>query len=367
MDEQLLALINAVYDAAMDPSLWPVALGQVAGFMGAQAATFWVLDGNDSPALTEFSFFNFDPDFIQHYLDYMAMIDPTVQYLVDHPDSPIIHCGQYLTDRDIDHSEYYKWHLRHSDTRYRLLGQISPTPETQAGITLHRTKKSGRFQPSDLKVFKLLYTHLKRSLMITYRLETLGHLNTALGELLNRNHVALALLDRQKQVVHCNRRMEALVREGRTIEIKHSALTLNRHAESGGLARVLTKAGSGVGDFMAIHHEGSEHHYLLFATPIPATRRPFSSGQATICVAVIDPGQDIQMPLERLRHAYALTQAECRLAEFLGSGVDLKTAADRLGIEYGTARARLADIFEKTGTHRQAELVRLIWLMLPAA
>jgi DNA-binding CsgD family transcriptional regulator len=35
-------------------------------------------------------------------------------------------------------------------------------------------------------------------------------------------------------------------------------------------------------------------------------------------------------------------------------------AARRRGISGGTAKTQLASIFEKTGTHRQAELVRLL-------
>lgn len=38
----------------------------------------------------------------------------------------------------------------------------------------------------------------------------------------------------------------------------------------------------------------------------------------------------------------------------------LRSAATKLGITYGTARARLAEIFQKTETRRQAELVRLL-------
>jgi DNA-binding CsgD family transcriptional regulator len=34
--------------------------------------------------------------------------------------------------------------------------------------------------------------------------------------------------------------------------------------------------------------------------------------------------------------------------------------AERLGISFATARTHLSRIFEKTGVHRQAELVRLV-------
>ncbi len=44
----------------------------------------------------------------------------------------------------------------------------------------------------------------------------------------------------------------------------------------------------------------------------------------------------------------------------LAAGDELRVAATRLGIGYGTARARLADIFRKTDTHRQGELIKLL-------
>lgn len=364
MEEQLLALISAMYDAAMDSSQWPSALQGLADFMQSQAATFWVLNGGGQPALTEFSFVNFDPVFINNYLDGMSAFDPTVSYLVNHPDAPVIHCSQYLTEREIDRSEYYDWHLRHSDTRYRLTGQICPAPDIQAGITLHRTKKTGRFQANDLSVFNLIYRHLERSLRIGYRLETLGAMQSTMAALLDRNHVSLALLDGRRHVIYFNRKMERLFRAGDGIALMKSSLVLQWHEANTRLARVLANAAEGAGDFIPVRRPSGERDYLLFATPIPDKQTTFSMHQARICVAVIDTGQDAQMPLERLKLAFGLTHAEGLLAALLGAGLDLKSAATRLHIEYGTARARLADIYEKTGTHRQAELVRLLWLMM---
>jgi DNA-binding CsgD family transcriptional regulator len=57
---------------------------------------------------------------------------------------------------------------------------------------------------------------------------------------------------------------------------------------------------------------------------------------------------------------FGLTEAEARLADVLAAGEDLRAAALKLRITYGTARTRLAEIFQKTNTHRQAELVTLL-------
>ena len=370
MDDKILPLISAFYDAALDQTQWPVALDQLSQMMDSQAATFWVLDGNGGPELTEFNFVNFDPVFIQQYLEQMAATDPTVQYLVDHPDLPMVHCGSYLSERDIDRSAYYDWHLRHTDARYRLLGQIAPAPGVQAGVTLHRTRKAGRFDASDMALFSQVYGHLQRALAIAFRLGTLGAAQASMADLLDRNQVALAVLDAQHRVRHLNRKMRHIIEAGDGLTIRHSRLVPRSHADQLQLERVLSAVRASdepdQGDFMRLFRGAGVRPYLLFASPIPATWYAFSTWQAKICVGIIDPDDESAMPLHRLNLAFGLTDAESRLAGLLAAGADLRKAAGHLGIAYTTARARLADIYDKTGTHRQGELVRLLCLTLSA-
>jgi DNA-binding CsgD family transcriptional regulator len=62
-----------------------------------------------------------------------------------------------------------------------------------------------------------------------------------------------------------------------------------------------------------------------------------------------------------------MTLAEARLAICLAAGGSLRTAADKLGITYGTARTRLIQLFQKTGTKSQGQLIQLLLGCLPAA
>jgi DNA-binding CsgD family transcriptional regulator len=65
-------------------------------------------------------------------------------------------------------------------------------------------------------------------------------------------------------------------------------------------------------------------------------------------------------PGELLRSFYGLTLAESALTRELSNGHSLADAASRLDITYGTARQRLGQVFAKTRTTRQAELVHLV-------
>ena len=70
-------------------------------------------------------------------------------------------------------------------------------------------------------------------------------------------------------------------------------------------------------------------------------------------------------PIDLLRCHFGLTPAEARLALHLVAGETLRSAAVKLSISYETARTSLKNIFGKTGTCRQAELVIIILTALP--
>ena len=70
-------------------------------------------------------------------------------------------------------------------------------------------------------------------------------------------------------------------------------------------------------------------------------------------------------PLDLLQCHFGLTPAEARLALHLVAGETLRSAEVKLNVSYETARSRLKSIFDKTKTHRQAELAIVILTALP--
>ena len=70
-------------------------------------------------------------------------------------------------------------------------------------------------------------------------------------------------------------------------------------------------------------------------------------------------------PIDLLQSHFSLARAEATLAFHLVAGETLRSAAAKLSITYETARTHLKNIFGKTGTCRQAELVIAIVTTLP--
>ncbi len=73
-----------------------------------------------------------------------------------------------------------------------------------------------------------------------------------------------------------------------------------------------------------------------------------------------DPKQRSGDPMRILRELFGLTNAQTRLALLLVGGCSVEEAAGLLAISPSTARGALKQVFDKTETHRQADLVRLL-------
>jgi DNA-binding CsgD family transcriptional regulator len=84
---------------------------------------------------------------------------------------------------------------------------------------------------------------------------------------------------------------------------------------------------------------------------------PISGGLALVVVTRPRPDADRIAP--RVRRLFGLTDAEVRVMAALTLGQTVEQVAVAHGVRVSTVRAQVRSIFEKTGVHRQADLVRL--------
>ena len=81
-------------------------------------------------------------------------------------------------------------------------------------------------------------------------------------------------------------------------------------------------------------------------------------GAAIVFISELD--SEIAVDEALLRQLYGLTPAESRLGQLLLNGETISSAARYLGVGETTAKTQLQHIFQKTHTHRQPELVKLL-------
>lgn len=366
--EQTLAAIEAFYDAALEESLWPAALEKLTRLMGSQAASLWVLDGSEKPRLPTFECLNFDEESIAEYLNGMAALDPTNHYLMAHPREAIVHDGLVEGRRDAGTRAYNDWHERRVYTRFRIVGQArGVAPGVQAGVALHRTSGAGRYESRDIGKFELLHRHLERALAISFRMSTLDSMQSFSERWLDGSEAGIVLLDEQGNVVFANDRAQAMHLEADGFRLTKKGIALGTKREDARLQRLIaetiasgTAGGETHGGVMRGTRLSGRKPYGITVTRVPAASSAFSLFRPAVCVAISDPEARPVGLDARLRMLFGLTEAEARLAALLAQGRELREAAEALEVTYGTARTRLAQIFQKTDTRRQAELVGLV-------
>jgi DNA-binding CsgD family transcriptional regulator len=90
-------------------------------------------------------------------------------------------------------------------------------------------------------------------------------------------------------------------------------------------------------------------------TPLRVEARSLSPGD-------LERGADLAGLPEtaRLRAEFGLTKAEARLALRVAEGSSLASAAQAFDVKLTTIRSQLQQVFAKTGTSRQTELVAML-------
>jgi DNA-binding CsgD family transcriptional regulator len=82
-------------------------------------------------------------------------------------------------------------------------------------------------------------------------------------------------------------------------------------------------------------------------------------------VVIARPRPDAERIARRVRRLYGLTEAEARVVAALTLGETVDQIAVAHGVRVSTVRAQVRSIFEKTGVHRQTDLVRLALAAAP--
>ena len=95
-------------------------------------------------------------------------------------------------------------------------------------------------------------------------------------------------------------------------------------------------------------------------TPLLATPESAEAGDASLALFISDPESSRVSETQVIATVYELTHAEAELVRLLSCGLSLEQVAERRGVTMNTARGQLKQVFAKTDTNRQGELVRLV-------
>jgi DNA-binding CsgD family transcriptional regulator len=270
-----------------------------------------------------------------------------------------------LTTRgELHRSRFHADFLRGADLEHGMglfLGNDSD--RSLVVLTINRSGRHGCFTDEERELARTLLPHLRNAYALHSRMRALHGLQHAYRATLDRLEKPVFLVSRSGSVVFANesaRQLEALgtclqVRNGKPVAVHQPDDVLLGAA----LARVVSGATAGDSLPLPMHDRKGEISALLTICPTPPS--VYADPQrGNVAAAVFVRALQPRVVPEDVRVAFGLTGAEFRLARKLAGGSTLEDASEHLGISKNTARTQLRGLFEKTGTHRQSDLVAVL-------
>ncbi len=354
-------LIETAYDSAVSPERWRDFLEHLAPLLGASTLHFVARFPNEGEPAVAWST-GAKPDFESAYAERFVAIDPWLQ----RPD--LMTAGsaasgdQLLPAADFQRGEFYRSWMQPQDLLHPIVVLLHKAEgRTVSALSGFRHKSGEPFGAAERELLETLAPHLQRALAIHRSLRSTELVRDAALETLDRMSEGWILLGRGSSVLASNRAARQLLERGGALRVEAGRLVAGADVPGERLHQLLARATGAAGEVSggAIELPGPD------GTPLRAVTSPLRGGGsgagAPLAVLYVGaPDNGGEQSLEQLRDAYGLTHAEGRVALRLADGQRLSDIAGDLGISINTVRGHLKQVFAKTGTHRQAELVRLV-------
>lgn len=362
--ETIHAAVRSIYDAATKPDLWPDALHAIAACSGdVGTVLIWRRDDGSlgtivSPAL-EASHAEYVARWASNDIRAFRVLERGYDLTTD-----------AVTDRDVVSDDeaatlpIYTDYLVPHGLGWFAAVNVAPDPHVTVFISVQRRFDKPRFDDDELRLVAHLGRHVEQSLRLGIRLFDAEMRAEGLARVLSSMHVGVFGLDSLGRVTMSNPAGTAM--RGALLDIRDGRLVPTARAERAAfateLARCLAAAGASDPKPILLGTDGEGERLVLHVLPLTSPDMLADALLADTRVLVLAVPLDRTAPVDPtvLRDLLGLTLNEARIASLVGTGLQPRAVAERLGIAEDTARTVLKRVFSKIGVSRQAELVALL-------
>ena len=359
-------LVGKIYDAALDPHHWPEALEDLSWKTGSVVVNL-IVQNFEEGRIDLFISFGGDQGRNGSYRDLLSRENPLLEPILEQ--SGTVYASHILlSEKEWTGSEFFQRGLKPYDLHY-MAGLVAFRDDARiAQVECLRPKGKGRFSSRDLDTLRKFEPHFRRALQLNQKFwDTLSQ-HTAAIQILDTLTLGVILVDATCLPVYLNHYAEEILGEGTVIFLREQRLAATADHESQMLNDYLQGAastGNGIGmSAGGIFTLGLEIESPLFLQIIPlrTERNNLGISNARVCAVVFlrQPDRPNALPLNALKDQFGLTTAEATFVQELDKGLTIDQIAKSGHISKHTARDHLKSIFRKTGTRRQAELVKLV-------
>jgi DNA-binding CsgD family transcriptional regulator len=371
MDQRdlLLSMTQKLLHAPGSDEGWQAFMLDLCDALKGSAANFISFDRLANTALIAVSI-RTDPEALLLYTRHWCAEDPWAHGPNTHK---LVSGAALLGDEMISHTQFrqtafYNDFARHYDIARAIVANIDSNPRTISAFSVNGTEGRGAFDEEDRRLLEALMGPLRRAIELHRRLTGAEAIGGGLTNVVDRLPHGMLLLSARRRILYVNRTAEEILRLKDGLIIDGGEL---RAAGSDGTARLRTIIGNAIrisaGELIdgatagRIERPSGKRPPFVMAAPLPGQPETLGVEPAAVALFVTDPESNKPATdVATLRAIFGLTRAEAQLLLMLLEGLPLQQTAERLHLSAETARSHLKSIFQKTDTHRQADLIRRV-------
>jgi DNA-binding CsgD family transcriptional regulator len=359
--DDLLAAIEQVHAAGIEPELWPQALTAVARLLGSAGATLESYDPRGR--LQDLHVAGIPPAEELDYFEHYAAINPRATYCLRHRTEPLHWDYKILDESAMDRDPYYSEFLPRTDFRYFIAGQWTSAQRGMVVISAQRTRSQGHVGRSEIDAMARLVPHVRQAVDTAMRLRVANGKSNAFRDALDWLADGALLMRSDGTFVYANSAMQTIASRNDGIRLVRNRIEFSAPDARGRFEKALAAlaqsgaSASALLDFPVPRAAGGTP-YLVSLRPLPRGRRAVGPDMAFAIVFVRDPDRQSASALRLQREIFGFTEAEAGVAQALLSGMPLGTYARERAVSLNTVYTHLRRIKEKTGCSRLPELIR---------
>jgi DNA-binding CsgD family transcriptional regulator/PAS domain-containing protein len=361
--ERFSRLLGGIHDAALDVSLWNPTLADLVATFGGGGCGALMVNTQQSCRALHVSIGR-DHAAVVSYNAYYSRMDPFASAVEQAPAGSVLRGWDVVPPAGWRRSEFFNDWAKPNGIGDCVFASLARDDGTVAWLGIGSPFRPEPFGDADrMRLMHLMVPHLQQAL----------HVQASLGRIEARQHGALeafnrlvhgvVLFDRAGSVVFANRAAEQIAASGDGLAIGQAgirAALADEDAELQGLIGRARGKGHGLraGGTLSLTRPSARQPFVVHVLPTNAgeDELPMSG----VLAVVVDPERDPPVLAAALRRLYGLTKAEATVACEVLRGEGLQSVADGMSVSLSTVRIHLQRVFEKTRTHRQAELTRLL-------
>lgn len=356
-------LIGIIYDAALDPALWPRALELTCRFVGgSSAALFWHDAATEQSAVLHL--FNEEPHYTKLYFETYLALNPVF------PAATFLEAGEVYGSTDlvpfaeIVETQFYEGWMKPQGIIDAIGANLErgATSSSVLGIRMH--EQDGLADADNRRRLALVIPHFQRAVAIG-RLFDQGKMTQAvLTQTLDHVSAGVFLVGPSGRLVLANAAGRAMLNDGTLLAERNGILTATAADAQRALRDALTatETADAVAGGPGPIPLSTDHGWLADLLPLTSGDRQHTGALHAAIAAVFVRRTSVASPppLEMLAKHYKLTASEIRVLDAMMKVSGIRLVAERLGLTQATVKTHLHNLFRKTNTARQSELVKLV-------